>query len=68
MIEDEPLWTIAQVAEYLKLSVNTVARRRAGTWAIPRVMLGRRAVRYRPRDVRLFCERKALRKNMREAG
>jgi hypothetical protein len=59
MNEDEPLWTHEQVAEYLGISVNTLKHRRAGTRRLPRVTLGK-LVKYRPQDVRDFCQRLAM--------
>lgn len=52
-ISDDPLLTATQVATWLRVHPKTVY-----TLGIPRIVLGRRSVRWRWSDVKAFAERR----------
>lgn len=61
-MSNEEFLTEPQVAEYLKLSISFLRQDRmeSGRREIPFVKIGRRAVRYRKRDLDAFMESKLI--------
>ena len=51
--DSEPLLIVREVAEILRIPTKSVY-----DLPIPRVVIGKRRVRYRPRDVREFIDRR----------
>ena len=47
----EPLWTVSEVAEYLRINLETV-RIMARRGELPSLKVGKRLWRFRPRDVK----------------
>ena len=49
--DTEPLWTVAEVAKYLRLNTETV-RMMARRGELPSIKIGKRLWRFRPREVK----------------
>ena len=51
----EPLWTVVEVAKYLRLNTETV-RLMARRGDLPSIKIGKRLWRFRPRDVKEWLD------------